>query len=179
MPETRLGLAECLEALARALESCEPGLLQRSLLAARRALEQGDAVCAYSWLRLGLEAATQYAYYLLQGIDWDKALERIRRRSRAAASFTATMIKRLRGVHGSRKHWILRVYLWLGEYLHPSAEMHAASGEPGLREELVREVLDAIAYLCLVAGREPLLQDGLVAGCGLEKTGRLLARRSP
>ena len=134
----------------------------------------GLAECLES---LGLEAATQYAYYLLQGVGWSEALERIRRRSRAAASFTATMIKRLRGVHGSRRRWILRVYLWLGEYLHPSAEMHAASGEPGLREELVREVLDAIAYLCLVAGRELLLRSGLVAGCGLEKTRRLLARR--
>ncbi len=172
-----LSLAECLEGLARALKSCEPGLLPRSLLAARRALESGDPVCVYSWLRIGLEAATQYAYYLLQSVGWTEALERIRRRSRAAASFTATMIKRLRGVHGSRRRWILRVYLELGEYLHPSAEMHAASGEPGLRDELVREVLDAVAYLCLIARRELRVPGGLVAGCGLEKARRLLMRR--
>ena len=174
---TSLGLAECLESLAGALKSCEPALLPRSLSAAKRALENGDPVCAYSWLRLGLETAAQYAYYSLQGIAWSEALERIRRRSRAAASFTATMIKGLRGVHASRRRWILRVYLWLGDYLHPSAEMHAASGEPGLREELVREVLDTITYLCLVTRRELALQERLVAGCGLEKTGRLLARR--
>ena len=144
----------------------------------RAAASTGDALCLYSRLRLALEAALQYAYYRLQGVEWSEALARIRHRSRFAASFTASMIKELRGVHGSRKRWLLRVYLSLGSWLHPSIELHEANGEPPLDEELACEVLDAITYVLLIAGCSLPGVEDVAAECGLEKTGRLLARRS-
>ncbi|ABM81278.1 hypothetical protein [Hyperthermus butylicus] len=170
----------CLEALAEAVcgSECATGLACTALRRAVGAYGAGDVFCLYSRLRLAFEAAVQYAYYWLQGLEWEKALARIRHRSRFAASFTATMIKELRGVHGSRKRWLLHIYLSLGAWLHPSIELHEANGEPLLDEELVGEVLDAIAYTLLVAGCSlPGLEDKTM-GCGFEKTGRLLARRS-
>jgi hypothetical protein len=154
-----------------------PALVPHSLSSAGRALSSlGDAYCAYSWLRLGLEAAIQYAYYVLQGVGWEEALQRIARRSKGAASFTATMIKMLRGVHGSRRRWILRVYLGLGEWLHPSISVHRVGGRIILDEGLVREVLDAISYVCCLTGSCVSLDTA--RSCGLEKTRRLLLRRA-
>jgi len=167
-------LAACLRVLAEELSGCASGLVSRALRGAAGALG-GDVFCAYAWLRLGFEAAGQHAYYALLGIEWSEALERISRRSRFAASFTASMVKGLRGVHGSRRKWLLRTYLRLNEWLHPSIALYRAGGVPVPDAGLVRSVADSIAYLCSLAGVEP--GEEAVRSCGLEKTWRLLERR--
>ena len=96
-------MLECIEVIAVALEHYETRLPSLSLREALRALAANNAVCGYTWLRLALESTVQYTYYKLLGVEWSEALKRISKRSRFAASFSATMIKELKGVHGSRK----------------------------------------------------------------------------
>lgn len=169
-------LARCLEMVSGALSSCD-ALVAAALVRAAGSLSTGDVFCTYAWLKLALEAAVQRAYYTMLGVPWEEALRRIARRSRSAASFTASMVRQLRGIHGVRRRWVLRTYLRLGTWLHPSIEMRRAGGLVTLDEELVRDVLDAIAYLCLTIDE---MGDGLrdaVGTCGLEKTGRLLSKK--
>jgi hypothetical protein len=168
-------MLECIEVIAVALEQYETQLPSVSLREALRALAANNAVCGYTWLRLALESTVQYTYYKLLGVEWSEALKRISKRSRFAASFSATMIKELKGVHGSRKKWIMRVYLRLNEWLHPSIQMISLGGINIVDWDLVREVLDVIAYLAVLIGSN--IDYVLASRCGLEKTLRLLARR--
>ncbi len=140
-------------------------------------LRCGLRLAAAAAAKLLLEAAVQRAYYALQGVGEAEALARVRARSRAAASFTATMIRRLRGVHGSRKAWILRVYLRVAELVHPSARLHEAGGPAAPPEELLREVVDAVLYLEALCGAPLDPEHPAVTRCRPERTLRLLLRR--
>ena len=155
-------------------------LVSEMILGSVECLGRGDVLCLYARLRLALEAAIQRAFYRLMGIEWGEALKRISHRSRFAASFTASMIKNLRGVHGVRKRWILRTYLRLGTWLHPSVEMRRCGGRPPLDEELVVDVLDAITYLCsYAAGGVPKNLAEVSELCTLRNTAKLLRKVSP
>ena len=85
------------------------------------------------------------------------------------------MIKELKGIHGSRKKWMMKVYLRLNEWLHPSIKMISLESIDIVDWDLVREVLDVIAYLATLIGSN--IDHTLASRCGLEKTLRLLARR--
>jgi hypothetical protein len=128
--------------------------------------------------KLLLEVAIQYAYYTLLGVSIEEALRRIRRRSRSAASFTATMIARLRGVHGSRKKWVLRTYLSIAELVHPSSKLHEAGLTMLPSNKLLLELGDAVIYLVLVSG-DPVSGKvlDLSTSCGFEKSLKLIERR--
>ncbi len=140
------------------------------------AAASSDTFCTYARLRLALEAMVQHAYYKLLGVSEEEAERRIRVRSKYYASFTVNMIRRLRGVHGARRRWLIKVYLRLGEWLHPTARLRKAAGSPPADPLLLMEVLDAIGYLALITGGNmPSWQ--LAERCGLEKSLRLLARR--
>ncbi len=130
-----------------------------------------SVICVYSTLRLLLEASVQYAYYLLMGFSEHDLLSLVARRERSYASFTATMVKRLKGVHGSRKKWILRTYLRLGEYTHPTTKVW--SGALILDEDLLVEALDAVTYVLLFARRD-LRKLFPRNHCRLSKTLKLL-----
>ncbi len=132
------------------------------------------AACA-ALAKLSMEVAVQSAYYRLMGVSVEEAVRRISVRSRAAASFTASMIKSLRGVHGQRKKWILNTYLKVASYVHPSTKLHKAGSTVALPSELLLQVLDVIAYLESIAGRPVDLE--YASRCDLEKTLRLLSRR--
>ena len=126
-------------------------------------------------VKLALEIAVQRAYYALLGVGEEEALRRISVRSRGAASFTASMVKGLRGVHGSRKSWIMRVYLAVSEYVHPSRRLHGQGSTSMIPGELLREALDVVAYLEALTGVS--IDVGLASSCGFEKTLRLMLRR--
>jgi hypothetical protein len=166
---------ECLRrAAGECVEAGGPPLVCVSL---QKAAEAGDTFCIYARLRLAMEAAVQEAYYKLLGVEPGEAERRIAVRSRYYASFTASMVKQLRGVHGSRRRWLLKVYLRLGEWLHPTAKLHKARGTPPLDDSLLLEALDAIGYTLLIAGYSTPSRS-LAEACGLEKSFRLHERRS-
>jgi len=169
-------VVECTRLLARRCANlgCAPRLLCAALEGALGSWN--DTFCLYSRLRLAFEAAVQHAYYKLMGVDESEAMASIARRSRFYASFTAGMVKQLKGVHGSRRRWMLNVYLKLGSWLHPTANLHRASGEPPLDEKLIVETLDAIAYVMAVTSCH-LLELGEAEKCRFERTARLLRRR--
>ncbi len=126
----------------------------------------------YALLKLLLESIAQVVYYRLLGVEGQELLQRVTRRSKAYASFTATMIARLRGVHASRRRWVMRVYLRLSEYTHPSTRLWRWN--VGVEEDLVWEALDAILYLTLLG--YPELRGQLhPRACRLDKSLRLLA----
>ncbi len=169
-------LKPCLEALKSALCGRVSSFFIRTLCRVfeefSRCLECGLAVACYALLKLMLETAVQHAYYDLIGVSDEEALKRITKRSRGAASFRATMIKGLKGVHGSRKNWMLKLYLALSEFTHPSDRLH--KGFPQLNEDLVLEVFDAILYLYALRGIDVA---SAAKSCGSEKTLKLLQRR--
>ena len=170
-------LIECTRLVAERV--CEGNgfrrLLCRVLSELARCLELGMTLACYALLKLAVETAVQHAYYSLQGVAFEEALPLIRRRSRAAASFTATMVRRLKGVHGPRKAWVLKTYLRVAEYVHPSARLHEAGGEPGVDEALFLGALDVVTYLELLAGVH--IDAEVARRCGLEKTLKTVLRR--
>jgi hypothetical protein len=165
---------ECLQRMAKECDEARGPLLV--CVSLREASRTDDTFCLYARLRLALEAAIQDAYYKLLGVEAGEAERRIAVRSRYYASFTASMIKGLKGVHGSRRRWLLRVYLKLGDWLHPTSKLHSAGGMPVLDAELVREVLDAIGYTLLLAGYS-IPSQSLASSCGFEKSSRYYERR--
>lgn len=138
-------------------------------------------LCMYSLLKILFEVVVQRTYYVLAGASLEEFTRIVRKRSREYASFRAWMIKRLRGVDGVFKKKALRLYLEISGYLHPSIEFY--QGVP-LDHGLVHEIIDAIAYLHVLANRDQVARKcrmilGLLREnkyCGFDRTLNYLSK---
>lgn len=176
----------CAEKLTQAIGNCVPGHIVDILGQLGKAMENlgcdtYGAICIYCLLKLLLEAMVQYIY--IRSIGIEDPIAYVRRRSRGYASFSVTMIKRLRNVHGSKKRWILKIYLQIAKFVHPSDMVWISTTHFDVR--LARETLDATLYLLVHAIRNGVLDKGcanldilrsLAEECGLSESLRLLSR---
>mgnify|MGYP000409697182 CR=1 FL=1 len=134
--------------------------------------------CIYALLKLLYETILQKAYYILQDISEEDFYKIIRKRTKAYASFKATMITRLKGVNGVFKKKILKTYLKVSQYTHPSITIHKAY--PRLDYELILTILDHIIYFEILINRERVaskanrLRD-LICSLGLMKSCKKLS----
>lgn len=149
---------------------------------ARRNIGQGHIVDYVRDLRLLLETAIQATYLYMKHRGDQKAIEsELRRREKTATIFNAKMISRIPGLHGIIKRRILRLYLKLAEYTHPTnklVEALATNNIPGLRE-LTTNTIDYVTYLLLITCKTRKLSEELLLQArryNLEKTLRYLEK---
>jgi len=179
-------LTRCIEKLSNLVGGCMPRHIVSVMVQLAKIMEQlgcstYGTICIYCLLKLLLEATIQYIY--ISSMKIEDPIIYVRKRSRNYASFSATMIKRLRNVHGSKKKWILKTYLQVSKFVHPSDVVWTSTIY--LDVKLVREVLDVILYVIAHAVRSGVLDKvcanldflkGLAKECELNESLKLLSR---
>ncbi|WFO74664.1 hypothetical protein J4526_06170 [Desulfurococcaceae archaeon MEX13E-LK6-19] len=111
-------------------------------------------ICLYSILKIIYEVVGQETYYRLIGVGDDEFQRILSKRSREYASFKTWMITKLKGVDGVTRKKLLRLYLTLSNYVHPSTRLYE-----GLEvdNELILRAMDAIVYM-ITLGNNNYLQ---------------------
>lgn len=129
-------------------------------------------ICFYSILKTIYEAVSQETYYKLAGVDWDEFQHILSKRSREYASFKTWMISRLKNVDGVTRKRLLRIYLELSSYTHPSIKLYGRR-EPS--SSLIYKAMDSILYMKFLSCREISnklcsIDAGNLVECRFEKT---------
>ncbi len=138
-------VVECIKLFKEILCVDEESLLCRLVRDLDTCIEKNcPLLCLYSILKVSYETAVQETYYKLIGVNSDEFQRILSKRSREYASFKTWMITKLKGVDGVTRKKLLRLYLTLSNYTHPSARLYK-----GLEvdEELILQVMDAIVYI--------------------------------
>ena len=181
-------LTHCIKKLSNVIRDCVPKHIVDVMVQLGKIVEHlgcnGNVcgtICIYCLLKLLLEATIQYIYIFSMGIE--NPIAYVKKRSRDYASFSVTMIKRLRNVHGSKKKWILKTYLQVSKFVHPSDILWTSTAY--LDVKLIEEVLDVTLYIIAHAIRSGVLDKtcanldvlrSLAKECELNESLRLLSR---
>ncbi len=111
-----------------------------------RAIDRFELACC---LKLLLEVGIQLAY--MRRFKPEARLEVLRRRSRRAVAFNMSMLERS-GLPGPYKKRILRTYLKVSSYVHPSLE--ALQGE--IPDELVAKAVEILVMIYRASRQQKL-----------------------
>lgn len=179
-------LTHCIEGLSKTMEDCVPRHIVDIISQLNKSVRNLDrdvcgVFCVYCLFKLLLEAIIQYIY--ISSMNIEDPIAYVRKRSRNYASFSATMIKRLRNIHGSKKKWILKTYLKISKFVHPSDIVWTSTIY--LDVELAKEILDVILYVLVHAIRSGVLDKdctnldvlrSLAEKCKFNESLKLLSR---
>ncbi len=134
----------------------------------------GHYVDALRGLKAVMEGSIQSLYYFTRyGLEEGAIAVEAKRRQRSATSFNIKMLGKIRGLHAKTKKDILKLYLKIAEFSHPTSKVIKLSMKS--REEVAREVIkevindvcDYAAYSAVrLCGKEvvhPELIDELLA----------------
>ena len=127
-------------------------------------------------LKLLLECGIQslYLYSKYEG-DSDKIFKELRRRSRLGVSFNMSMISRIPNLNPRVKKELVKTYLEVSKYVHPTIEL--LNYEEGIAlKQLITRSLDMTTYLaCRICGKEKVLAvKSLILELGLERSAKYL-----
>lgn len=133
-------------------------------------------------LRLMLEIIVQTTYLHMKHKGDQKAIEQeLSRREKTASIFNAKMITGIPGLHGVVKKDILKLYLKLAEYTHPTSKLLkvlTTKDFPKLRE-LATKTIDYTIYLLLTLCGKNYLSNKLIHEArkyNLERTSKYLGK---
>jgi len=133
-------------------------------------------------LRLILEIIVQTIYLHMKHKGDQKGIEReLLRREKTASIFNAKMITNIPGLHGVIKKDILKLYLKLAEYTHPTSKLLEALTIKDFSEpqELAVRTIDYSIYLLLMLCGKSYLSNELAHKArkyNLERTSKYLGK---
>lgn len=145
-------------------------------------IEHDHLVDAIRDLRLILEIIVQTTYLHMKHRGDQKAIEHeLSRREKTASIFNAKMITDIPGLHGVVKKDILKLYLKLAEYTHPTSKLLEVLTTKDLLklQELALKTIDYTTYLLLVLCGKNYLDNKLVHEArkyNLERTSKYLGK---
>ncbi len=141
-------------------------------------LDQGHQKDVIRSLKLILECSIQSSYlYLKHGGNTDKILNELKRRDKLGTSFNMSMISRIPNLNPRIKKEIIRAYLDVSTYVHPTIKLIMnCEGRTIPLQPLICRSLDIATYLaCRLCGREITANiKNLVSELGFERCAKYL-----
>ncbi len=135
-------------------------------------------------LKVVIEASIQLLYYFNKyGVSEEGVLREVRRREKSATTFNIKMINKIRDLHLSIKKEIVRTYLNISEFTHPTRSLLLIhEGKYANREELqilLHKSTDIVTYCILRVCGTSIINDELmklVNELGLERSLKYIGR---